>query len=139
MDPDNVVTQHFLGYLLLKMNRPAEAVAHVSRAMDLGGAFSAEQLADLRRTFESEGASAFFRKQAEYAQQLNERGKYRSPLLIAMPYAAAGDRDAALSWLGKAVDEHTPWLPELKMEPVFDSLRSDPRFAVLLKRVGLEK
>jgi TolB-like protein/Tfp pilus assembly protein PilF len=139
MEPNNIVTQHFLGYLLLRMNRPTEAVAHVSRAMDLGGAFNAEQLADLQRTFESKGASAFFRKQAEYAQQLNERGKYRSPLLIAMPYAAAGDRDAALSWLGKAVDEHAPWLPELKMEPMFDSLRSDPRFAVLLKKVGLEK
>jgi len=139
MDPNNIMTQHFLGYLLLKMNRPAQAVAHVSRAMDLGGAFSAEQLADLQSTFKSEGASAFFRKQAEYAQQLNERGKYRSPLLIAMPYAATGDREAALSWLGKAVDEHAPWLPELKLEPMYDSLRSDPRFAALLKRVGLEK
>jgi hypothetical protein len=121
------------------MNRPVEAVAHVSRAMDLGGAFSAEQLADLQSTFKSEGASAFFRKQAAYAQQLNERGKYRSPVLIAMPYAAAGDRDAALSWLEKAVDERAPWLPELKMEPMYDPLRSDPRFTALLKRVGLEK
>ena len=139
MDPNNILTQHFLGYLLLKMNRPAEAVAHVSRAMDLGGAFSAEQLADLQSTFKSEGASAFFRKQAEDAQQINERGKYRSPVLIALPYAAAGDREAALSWLEKAVDEHAPWVPELKLEPVYDPLRSDPRFAALLKRVGLEK
>ena len=139
MEPNNIVTQHFLGYLFLKMNRPVEAVAHVSRAMDLGGAFSAEQLADLQSTFKSEGASAFFRKQAAYAQQLNERGKYRSPVLIAMPYAAAGDRDAALSWLEKAVDERAPWLPELKMEPMYDPLRSDPRFTALLKRVGLEK
>jgi TolB-like protein len=139
MDPNNTVTQHYLGYLLLKMNRPAEAVAHVSRAMDLGGAFNAEQLADLRRTFESEGASAFFRRQAEYAQQLNERGKYRSPLLIGIAYAAAGDREAALSWLEKAVDEHAPWVPELKLEPTYDLFRSDPRFVVLLKRVGLEK
>ena len=107
--------------------------------MDLGGAFGAEQLADLRRTFDSEGASAFFHKQAEYAQQLNERGKYRSPVLIALAYAAASDREAALSCLEKAVDEHAPWVPELKLEPVYDPLRSDPRFAALLKRVGLEK
>jgi TolB-like protein/class 3 adenylate cyclase len=139
MDPNNTVTQHYLGYLLLKMNRPAEAVAHVSRAMSLGGAFSAEQLADLQSEFESKGASGFFRKQAEYAQQLNERGKYRSPLLIGIAYAAAGEREAALSWLEKAVDEHAPWLPELKLEPTYDPLRSDPRFAALLKRVGLEK
>jgi hypothetical protein len=48
-----------------------------------------------------------------YAQQLTKRGKYRSPLLIGLAFAAAGDRDLALSWLEKAVDEHAPWLPEL--------------------------
>jgi adenylate cyclase len=139
MDPNNALTQHFLGYLLLKMNRPADAVAHVLRALELSSAFTADQLADLQRTFETSGANAFFRKYAQYAQQLNERGKYRSPLLIGVAYAAAGDRDPALNWLEKAVDEHAPWVPELKLEPTYDPLRSDPRFVVLLKRVGLEK
>jgi TolB-like protein/class 3 adenylate cyclase len=139
MDPNNALTQHFLGYLLLKMNRPADAVAHVLRALELSSAFTGDQLADLQRTFETSGANAFFRKHAQYAQQLNERGKYRSPLLIGVAYAAAGDRDAALSWLEKAVDEHAPWVPELKLEPTYDLFRSDPRFVVLLKRVGLEK
>jgi hypothetical protein len=37
------------------------------------------------------------------------------------------------------VDEHAPWVPELKLEPTYDLFRSDPRFVVLLKRVGLEK
>jgi hypothetical protein len=102
-------------------------------------AFTANQLADLQRTFETSGTTAFFRMQAQYAQQLTERGKYRSPLLIGLAYAAAGDRDLALSWLEKAVDEHAPWLPELKLEPTYDPFRSDPRFIALLKRVGLEK
>lgn len=138
MDPNNLMTQHFVGYLLLKMNRPAESVAHVLRAMELTGAFKAEQLEDLRHTFQTEGASSFFRKQAEYAQQLNERGTYRSPLLIGIAYAASGDREAALTWLERAVDEHAPWLPELRLEPTYDLFRSDPRFLALVKRVGLE-
>jgi len=139
MDPNNALTQHFLAYVLLKMNRPAEAVAHLLRALELGSAFTADQLADLQRTFETSGTTAFFRMQAQYAQQLTERGKYRSPLLIGLAYGAAGDRDLALSWLEKAVDEHAPWLPELKLEPTYDPFRSDPRFIALLKRVGLEK
>ena len=137
MDPNNALTQHFLAYVLL--NRPAEAVAHLLRALELGSALTADQLADLQRTFETSGTTAFFRMQARYAQQLTERGKYRSPLLIGLAYGAAGDRDLALSWLEKAVDEHAPWLPELKLEPTYDPFRSDPRFIALLKRVGLEK
>jgi hypothetical protein len=39
----------------------------------------------------------------------------------------------------KAVDEHAPWLPELKLEPTYHPFRSDPCFIALLKRVGLEK
>src|SRR5437870_4822970 len=39
----------------------------------------------------------------------------------------------------KAVDEHAPWLPELKLEPTYDPFRSDPCFIALVKRVGLEK
>jgi TolB-like protein/Tfp pilus assembly protein PilF len=138
MYPNNALTQHFFGYVLLKVDRPAEAVP-LLRALELDSAYTTEQLIDLRRTFETSGANAFFRKQAQCAQQLIERGKYRSPVLVGLAYAAAGDRDSALNWLEKAVDERAPWLPELKIEPIYDPLRSDPRFAVLLKRVGLEK
>jgi hypothetical protein len=45
----------------------------------------------------------------------------------------------ALGWLEKAVNERAPWVPEFKLEPTCDSLRSDPRFLALLKRVGFEK
>jgi TolB-like protein/class 3 adenylate cyclase/tetratricopeptide (TPR) repeat protein len=138
IDPNNALTQHFIAYVLLKTGRTAEAVGHILRALELAGAFNHEQLADLQHAFETGGATAFFRKQAQYAQKLNERGKYRSPLLIGLAYTAAGDREEALGWLEKAVNERAPWLPELKLEPTYDPLRSDPRFLALLKRVGLE-
>jgi hypothetical protein len=47
--------------------------------------------------------------------------------------------EEAQGWLEKAVNERAPWVPELKLEPTCDSLRSDPRFLALLKRVGFEK
>lgn len=56
-----------------------------------------------------------------------------------MIYAALGERDEAFAWLSKAYDDNSTWLIELKVEPAWDNLRSDPRFESLLDRVGLPK
>ncbi len=60
-----------------------------------------------------------------------------SPFAIAVLYAALGDKQAAFAWLEQAYNAHQSDLVSLKVEPSFDPLRSDPRFADLLKRVGL--
>ena len=46
-------------------------------------------------------------------------------------------KDRAFEWLEKAYDEHVWWLWFLKLEPLFDSLRSDPRFVTLLEKMKL--
>jgi eukaryotic-like serine/threonine-protein kinase len=56
----------------------------------------------------------------------------------AIVYAGLGDRDHAFAWLDKAYDERDWVLRELKAYPLFDGLRSDPRFAALLRRMKLE-
>ena len=60
-----------------------------------------------------------------------------SPWTVAGAYAALGDKEAAFAWLRKAADGQQADLVSLKIEPDFDSLRNDPRFAELLRRVGL--
>ena len=60
-----------------------------------------------------------------------------TPYSIAGQYAAAGDKESAFAWLEKAYAAHQADLVSIKIEPVFDPLRSDPRFADLLRRVGL--
>jgi TolB-like protein len=52
-------------------------------------------------------------------------------------YASIGDRDRALEWLDKAYAERNPLLAYAKVLPTYDSLRSDPRFTSMLKRLGL--
>ena len=56
---------------------------------------------------------------------------------IALIYAGLGDKDQAFAWLEKAYDERSFNMTWLKVEPRWDSLRSDPRFADLVRRLGL--
>jgi len=57
---------------------------------------------------------------------------------IALVYVGLGEKDQAFAWLEKAYGERSFGVAWLKVEPRWDSLRSDPRFADLLRRVGLE-
>ena len=66
------------------------------------------------------------------------RHKYVSPCLIASVYAAVDQKDLAFEWLDKAYRERDEVLTELKIEPLWDDLRPDPRFSELMERIGLE-
>jgi hypothetical protein len=67
-----------------------------------------------------------------------ERGEYVSPVSIALVHIGLGDADRALRWLERAYEERAPQLIWLKVDPIFDPLRSAPRFTRLLRKVGLE-
>jgi hypothetical protein len=59
------------------------------------------------------------------------------PALIALIYAALGDKDEAFEWLERAYAVRDEDLCLLKVDPRLDSLRADARFKSLLERVGL--
>jgi hypothetical protein len=53
-------------------------------------------------------------------------------------YEGLGDKDRAFQWLAKAFEERSPILAYyLKVDPLGDRLRPDPRFADLLRRMNL--
>ena len=52
-------------------------------------------------------------------------------------YSSLGNKDRAFAWLNKAVEQRSWVIIYLKADPVWDPLRSDPRFGALLRRVGL--
>ncbi len=68
---------------------------------------------------------------------LKERARtgYVSPLTLADRYVQLGDKEQAIAWLEKAYQEHAMGLQSLKMDPMYDPLRSDPRFQDLLRRL----
>jgi TolB-like protein/Tfp pilus assembly protein PilF len=58
-------------------------------------------------------------------------------LFVALVYAGLEDKDQAFTWLEKAYEERFNRLAYLKVEALWDPLRSDPRFTDLLRRVGI--
>ena len=56
-----------------------------------------------------------------------------------MIHVGLGERDQAFEWLERAYKEHSGWLSYLNVEFRLDPLRSDPRFADLVHRVGLPR
>ena len=66
------------------------------------------------------------------------RTNYVPPTDLAMVYGSLGQKDEAILWLNKAYDDRSTRMIWLKVDPGFDSLRSDPRFTRLLDKVGLQ-
>jgi eukaryotic-like serine/threonine-protein kinase len=69
--------------------------------------------------------------------QVRSKREYVAPAYSAMIYVGLGNKDRALALLEKGYEEHDQEMNLLKVNPVWDSLRSDPRFQDLTRRVGL--
>lgn len=68
---------------------------------------------------------------------LLSKQRYVPPYPIATIYAALGNKDDAFAWLERAFDERDSWMNYLGLDPRLDGLRSDARFADLLRRMNL--
>ena len=64
---------------------------------------------------------------------------YVPPFNLAIVYLGLGDRARALDYLEKAYDNNSQWMPYLRGDRIFDPLRSEPRFAALMKKLRFEK
>ena len=91
-----------------------------------------ELSATLGQAYATAGWEGVLKKEAEIYQA---PGKYYDPLSVASAYAELGDKEKAFFWLNKAYDKHE--LLFIKSSPEYDGLHSDPRYADLLRRMGL--
>jgi len=73
--------------------------------------------------------------------QLKEvsKGSFVSPFDFAIVFLGLGEKDQAIAWLTKAVEAHVYPVIYLQVDPRFDSLHSDSRYADLLRRIGLQR
>jgi hypothetical protein len=71
----------------------------------------------------------------EVQLELASQGLY-SPYAVGIGYARLGEVDEAFAWLERAYEAHEAVLYNLKVQPLADPLRADPRFNDLLRRIG---
>jgi DNA-binding winged helix-turn-helix (wHTH) protein/TolB-like protein len=115
----------------------AESVEEEAKGamIDLIGLTPEEVEAD-KETFRISGWQVYQQKRYE---RMMRRGKdiRTSPVTIARGFVRLGKKDEAFTWLEKAIDARATGVWGLKVDPAFDSLRSDPRFAKLLRQMNL--
>jgi len=133
LDPQFAVAHYQLGQALEQKHKHDEAITEFRRAIELAGG---------NTTFESNLASAYAvsgRKEEamKIVKDLETRQSQDSSTdaSIALIYVGLGDNDRAMIWLDRAYQAR--FNPSILMRPVFDPLRSAPRFQDLLHRIGL--
>jgi hypothetical protein len=90
-------------------------------------------------TTEVEYAKAEVTVARAYLRELEEAGKvtYVPPFDLARAHALAGNREQALAGLERAASEPYVGLTFLKVDQAWESFRADPRFAAVVRRVGI--
>ena len=139
VDPSNSIAHMFYGQVLWKAGRTADAFAAWDKGVAFEGAFNPEEIAELRAAYQRSGLSGYLRNLSGLREKHRAHGKYESAQLIANHYAAAGDYAQTLTWLERAVEERSTWMPEINIDPTFDPIRSEPRFIAVLRKMGLAK
>jgi DNA-binding winged helix-turn-helix (wHTH) protein/TolB-like protein len=135
MDPNFPQARWRLAETYEEKGMHREALTEYLKWMSLSGA-SRENVDALQRAYESSGIGGFWRKLVTLIEH-NEYESYISSRKLASMYARLGEKDQAFGQLEKACRERDTLLVELKVDPAFDSLRSDPRFVRLLHLIGL--
>jgi len=87
------------------------------------------------------GASGDQVKARAMIEELNHKSVhgYVPPFNLAIVYLGMGERERALGYLERAYSAHSQWLCWLKMDRIFDPIRSEPRFIALLKKLNFDK
>src|SRR3954447_4476928 len=113
----------------------AESVAEYQRLQRVtGGQFFAGLAITYARMGKTAEARAILKQFLEFSKR-----KYVSPDKIALMYASLGEKDEAFAWLDRAFENRSGFLAAFLVTPDYDTLRSDPRFDVLMRKMGFKK
>jgi TolB-like protein/DNA-binding winged helix-turn-helix (wHTH) protein/Tfp pilus assembly protein PilF len=133
LNPDFFVTYYHAAWLYSQIGQYPKAITLLTKGRLLSGddrakIAAADEVA-LRKAFAAEGARGFWQQ----IQKHPDTGEFAMPQI----YARLGDKEKALEGLELNYDEREALGTLVNVDPAFDSLRSDPRFQNLVKRMGL--
>jgi TolB-like protein/DNA-binding winged helix-turn-helix (wHTH) protein/tetratricopeptide (TPR) repeat protein len=137
--PDDNVFHFLLSETYAQKEMYNEWVKELAQSLKLAG--YPDVARHLQRVFATSGYSGATRFYARALEQAAMKWGY-FPGVLAQAYARVGDKDRAFYWLSQGIDHHfkaisDPILEWTKIDPGFVSLRSDPRFTDLVRRMGL--
>src|SRR6185436_9743922 len=135
IDPNFAPAYEYLGLAYLKLGRNAEAVAALEKAAELTNR-AGIVLSDLGNVYAATGKRA---EAIAVIKELEEKfaRKEANGQFVAAVYAGLGDKDKAFEWLEKDFQIRNGKLGEIRWTFSLQSLRDDPRFKDLLRRMGL--
>ncbi len=133
-NPDFIPAHGYLGQVYEANRMYKEALMELRKTVELSGA--PMDMAALGHAYAVSGQ----RTEARMALQKLERlatQRYVSNYGMALICAGLGENDRALAWLERAFQQRSSWMVHLNVDPRFDPLHADPRFADLVRRIGL--
>ena len=132
----NYAWGHFeLARVYEQQGKLEEAAQESLKADDLFGT-DPKKIAQLKEAMAKSGAQGYWRRTLENYRE-TAKSRYVPSVLVAEACVRVGDKDSAFEWLERGFEERDDLMIDLKVEPVFDGLRSDPRFQDLIRRVGI--
>ena len=118
----------------MKGDEQGAFAAHVKQAEARGA--GAEEIVKMRAAFAAGGLKGYWRMELDRLLE-KEKRSYVAQVTIAGLYARLGDKEQTLARLQRAVEDRNLYVITLKINPLWDSYRADPRFTALVRRVGL--
>jgi TolB-like protein/Tfp pilus assembly protein PilF len=135
MNSNFLLALHGLALLRAYQQRSEEALALVTHAIQIHGRWS-RTLFPLGIVHAVTGHTTEARRVLDELLELS-RASYVPAAGVAEIYVSLGEIDAALEWADKAVDQRDPMILAIQISPVFDRLRSDQRYSVILRKMNL--
>jgi len=136
MDPSFSVAQWYLGLAYEQKGAFQDAITQFQNSARITNG-RPSMVALLGHAFAAANRTSEARAILQQLSTLSKK-EYVPSYPFAAIYVALGDKDEALAWLERAYDERDAWLEYVAVDPRLDSLRSDPRFANLLRRMNLQ-
>ena len=135
--PDDAFALWILGFALIANHHPEEAVPVLEKGVSASGR-SPAIVGLLVHAYAQAGRRANALRLLEELRRRKQTG-YVPAAAFVKAYLGLGEYDRAFFWLEEAYKEQSNLLQFLKVHPIFDPVRDDPRFANLVRRVGLAR